>query len=138
MTPLFDFLTRRANLLLLSAGLTLSTTSLYAGSILVNWDFEGSTYLGPNNDIVPTGWTVGPPGQISQSDLHIDTAVNPPTFLGPESGAHYVRFQSPAIDGTRDCLFQNLVTIPGQTYIVSFWVAITSTSEGNNLGLNPV
>lgn len=106
-----------------------------SAAIVVNGNFDGSTYVGPNGDIVPTGWTVGPPGSVSDSKVNVESTTNPPTFLGPESGADYVRFQSPSTNG-RDCLYQDLTTVGGQQYVVSFWVAITSTSAGNNLGLD--
>jgi hypothetical protein len=111
--------------------------AVFRNNILVNGDFEGATYA-TTGDMLPSGWSLGPPSPATLSKVNVDTAVNPATFLGPESGTHYIRFQSPANNGTRDCLLQDLNTVAGHIYVVSFWVAITSTSAGNTLGLNPV
>jgi hypothetical protein len=113
--------------------------AVFSNNILVNGDFEGTTYTdATTGDVLPSGWSEGPPSPATLSKVNVDSAVNPTTFLGPESGTHYMRFQSPANNGTRDCLYQDLNTVAGQPYTVSFWVAITSTSVGNTLGLDPV
>ena len=113
--------------------------AVFRNNILVNGDFEGATYAdATTGDVLPSGWSLGPPSPATLSKVNVDTAVDHATFLGPESGTHYIRFQSPANNGTRDCLLQDLNTVAGHTYAVSFWVAITSTSAGNTLGLNPV
>jgi hypothetical protein len=113
--------------------------AVFRNNILVNGDFEGATRTdATTRDVLPNGWSLGPPSPSTLSKVNVDTAVNSATFLGPESGTHYIRFQSPANNGTRDCLLQDLNTVAGHIYVVSFWVAITSTSAGNTLGLNPV
>jgi Dockerin type I domain len=107
-------------------------------NILVNGSFEGATSIdSTTGDILPTGWQLGPPSPATLSKVNVDSAINAATFLGPEAGTHYARFQSPANNGTRDCLLQDLTTIAGQKYAVSFWAAETSTSVGNNSGLDP-
>src|ERR1700690_823115 len=109
-----------------------------ANNLVVNGSFEGATATDPTTgDILPTGWQLGPPSPATLSKCNVDTATNAPTFLGPEDGSHYARFQSPANNGTRDCLLQDLTTVVGRKYAVSFWVAETSTSVGNNSGLDP-
>ncbi len=123
--------------LALSLGLFASNAA--ASNIVVNGGFEGTTYVdSATGDILPTGWTNGPPYPASSSNVNVSSAVDAATDLGPVSGSNFIRFQSPANNGSRDCLYQDLITIPGQLYTVSFWVGITSTSVGNNLGLNPV
>jgi autotransporter passenger strand-loop-strand repeat protein len=113
--------------------------AVFSNNILVNGDFEGSTFTdAATGDVLPNGFSLGPPSPASLSKANVDTAVDTATFLGPQSGTHFMRFQSPANNGTRDCLYQDINTVAGQTYTVSFWVAITSTSVGNNLGLDPV
>jgi Immunoglobulin I-set domain len=113
--------------------------AVFRNNILVNGDFDGATRTDAiTGDMLPNGWSLGPPSPATLSKVNVDSAVNSATFLGPESGAHYIRFQSPANNGTRDCLLQDLNTVAGHTYVVSFFVAITSTSAGNTLGLNPV
>jgi hypothetical protein len=118
-----------------AAALTCLAGSASAANIVMNGNFEGGTYSGPNGDVVPNWWTVGPPAFTSQSDVNVETATNPAIDLGPESGSAYMAFQSPATDG-RDCLWEDLNTVAGQVYDISFWVAITSTSVGNNIGLD--
>lgn len=114
-------------------------SSASANNLVANGSFEGSTYVDQNTgDLMPSGWTVGPPSPAALSKLNVSSTTDAATELGPEDGAHYMRFQSPANNGTRDCLLEDLVTTAGQSYNVSFWVADTSTSVGNNVGLNPV
>ena len=121
------------------AVIVLSIAPFAVANVLVNGNFEGGTYVDSGTgDILPIGWVVGPPSPASLSKVNIDTAVNPAIDLGPQDGTHYARFQSPATNGTRDCLLQDIPTAAGKPYTVSFWVAITSTSVGNFLGLNPV
>jgi hypothetical protein len=109
-----------------------------ANNIVVNGSFEGATTIdSTTGDILPAGWQLGPPSPATLSKVNVDSAINSATFLGPEAGSHYARFQSPANNGTRDCLLQDLTTVAGQKYSVSFWVADTSTSVGNNSGLDP-
>ena len=110
---------------------------VWASNIVVNGDFEGTTYTGPNNDIVPTGWLLGPPSYSTQSRLNVESTVDPSNDLAPESGSNYVAFQSIATSG-KDCLYQDLTTVAGMSYDVSFWVAITTTSVGNNVTFDPV
>ncbi len=40
-------------------------------------------------------------------------------------------FQSPETDGSQDCLVQSFSTVVGQSYVVSFWVAITAAHGSN-------
>src|SRR6516225_4292473 len=102
-----------------------------AANLIVNGDFEGTTTVDPSTgDVLPSSWFLGPPSPFTLSKTNVDTATNPSVDLGPQSGTHYVRFQSTANNGTRDCLWQDISTVPGQQYTVSFWVADTSTSVG--------
>jgi hypothetical protein len=110
-----------------------------ATNLVTNGSFEGGTVVDPaTGDILPAGWTLGPPSPANLSKINIDSATNPATDLGPEDGTHYARFQPPATNGTRDCLLQDISTVAGKQYVVSFWVAATSTSVGNNSGMDPV
>ena len=124
--------TRFWSLLLGIGGLYLSTNGAQANA-LVNGDFEGGTYSG-TGDNLPNSWILGPPSNSALSKVNVDSAVNAPTDLGPESGSFYLRFQSPETDGSRDCVLQDFSTVALQQYTVSFWVAITSTSVGNTFG----
>lgn len=111
----------------------------WCANIVTNGDFEAGTLVdAATGDILPTGWVNGPPSPSTLSKVNVDTAVNAAMDLGPESGTHYVRYQSPATNGTADCLLQDLTTVSGQQYRVSFWIAATSTSAGNPSGINPV
>jgi autotransporter-associated beta strand protein len=123
------------------AGTLLFTTgsSASATNLVANGSFEGSTYVDPTTgDLLPSGWTLGPPSPATLSKVNVSSTTDAATDLGPEDGANYMRFQSTANNGTRDCLLQDLVTTAGRSYNVSFWVADTSTSVGNNASLNPV
>jgi hypothetical protein len=100
---------------------------------------KGGTFVdATTGDILPTGWTNGPPSPFTLSKVNVDTAVSAAVDLGPQSGTHYVRYQSPANNGTADCLLQDLTTVRGQEYTISFWIAATSTSANNPSGINPV
>ncbi len=108
-------------------------------NLLVNGNFDGGTKVdSTTNDLLPSGWSLGPPSPATLSKVNVDTAIDVSTDLGPESGTQYVRFQSPANNGTRDCLWQDIPTVAGQQYTISFWVALTSTSVGNTSGLDPI
>jgi hypothetical protein len=123
----------------LAAALLLFATGRAPANLITNGSFEGSTFTDPTTgDTLPTGWTLGPPSPSNLSKVNVDSAVNAPTDLGPFDGTHYLRFQSTANNGTRDCVWQDIPTTPGASYTISFAVAITSTSVGNNLGLDPI
>jgi hypothetical protein len=108
-------------------------------NIAVNGDFEGGTFVDAGTgDVLPNGWTNGPPSPAALSKINVDTAVDVAVELGPESGTHYARYQSAATNGMADCLLQDLTTVQGQAYTVSFWIAATSTSVGNPSGIIPV
>jgi hypothetical protein len=112
---------------------------LAAANLVVNGSFEGGTYIDPSTgDVLPSGWVLGPPSPFTLSKVNVDSATDPATDLGPEDGTHYLRYQSTANNGTRDCVLQDIPTVSGAQYNISFWVAITSTSVGNSLGLDPV
>jgi len=107
------------------------TGSSGSANILINGSFEGSTYAGPNGDIVATGWTLLPTDDVSLSDFNIESTLNPQTFQGAEDGTHYAAFRSRETNGSQDCFVQFFNTIAGQQYTVSFWVAITAASVSN-------
>jgi hypothetical protein len=109
-------------------------------NLIVNGDFEAGTFnsFAGASVAMPDNWVLGPPSPTNLSDVNVDTALNPATDLGPESGTHYLRFQSTANNGSRDCVWQDIPTTPGVQYDVSFWVALTSTSVGNVSGLDPI
>ena len=107
-----------------------------SADLVTNGNFEGATSIDPTTgDKLPAGWTLGPPYPSNLSDVNVSSATNPATFLGPQSGSSYMRYQSTAnvYQGNADCLYQDLATIAGMTYTVSFWVAITTDSTfGSN------
>ena len=114
------------------------SVSAQAANLVVNGSFEGATYTDAWGNVVGTGWILSGPNPDTLSNCNVDSAVNASIELGPQDGSHYVRFQSTAMNGTRDCLVQYIDTVAGQQYTVSFRVAITSTSVGNYSGLEPV
>jgi autotransporter-associated beta strand protein len=118
---------------------TLLASRARAANLITNSSFEGATTIDPTTgDILPVGWILGPPSPATLSKVNIDTAINLSTDLAPEDGSQYARFQSPANNGTRDCLYQYITTTPGTLYNISFWVTLTSTSVGNVSGLDPI
>lgn len=121
--------------LLLAALLLVCTRPAWA-NLFVNGDFESGTYsatFGSSTDALPNGWTNSPPDAMSNLNVFANGS-------GPgsaESGAHYVAFQSAELDGSQDCLNQVITTVPNQKYVVSFWVAMTSSPGSNVFGLSP-
>jgi hypothetical protein len=122
----------------MGASLTCLAGGAFASNIVVNGDFEGGSYTAgqPAGDSVPNGWLLGPPSYSINSNINVLSAVNGSIDQGPESGGDYIGFHSPETDGSRDCLYQQLTTVAGQTYTISFWVASTASSVGNNVGLD--
>jgi hypothetical protein len=57
--------------------------------------------------------------------------------LGPQSGTNYMSFQSKETDGSQDCLYQQLPTVAGQEYLITFYVAITAATTGPYAYLDP-
>lgn len=112
------------------------TPAASAASIVANGSFENGFYTAgnPNNEKVPNSWILGPPSFFIQSNLNVQSTVDNSIFEGPEDALNYVAFMSSATSG-RDCLYQDLTTVAGQTYDISFWVAITAAA-GNNIGLD--
>jgi hypothetical protein len=108
-----------------------------------NGNFEGGTQSVPGipQDSIPAGWQLGPPSPASLSNVSVTNVVDSTQHLHAADGSgNYVRFQSTASNGTKDCLFQDFDTVAGQQYKVTFSVALTSAGAGNNaaIGLNPV
>ena len=104
-------------------------------SPFTNGDFEGGTYpqtFGASNDTLPNSWTNSPPTAMSNLDVFA-TGSGPGS---PQSGTHYVAFQSAESDGSQDCLNQIFTTVLGQKYTISFWVSMTASS-GSQFGLSP-
>jgi hypothetical protein len=128
---LFCFVSALLTLMVLVQRAWPQTGSGASGNLIVNGSFEGTTYTGPNGDIVATGWTLLPTNHVSLSDFNIESTVNPLTFQGAEDGTHYAAFRSRETDSSQDCFVQFFDTIPGQQYTVSFWVAITAASVSN-------
>jgi hypothetical protein len=129
--------TARIGIAALSLILSVGTAS---AQVVVNGDFENGSYAygGGTPSTVPNGWVLGPPAVLSTSNMTVLSGVGPLLNQGPQSGTHYVAFQSTSTNGF-DCLYQDLATIAGQQYSVSFWVAIApGTAGGTPPGLHPV
>ncbi len=107
-----------------------------AGNIVVNGGFEGGTFV-QDGDTLPDGWGLSPTDNVALSNCGVSSAVNAPSDLGPESGTNYMSFQSHETDGSQDCLYQQLPTVAGQKYLITFWVAITSGTIGPDAYLDP-
>jgi len=119
----------------LLAGLFILSSRVFADSLVTNGDFESGSYsqtFGTSTDNLPNGWSNSPPTNLSKVNVFANGS-------GPgsaQSGTHYLAFQSAVTDGTQDCLFAVLNTVPNQKYTVSFWVAMTASS-GAQFGLGP-
>jgi hypothetical protein len=125
-------------LLIVGGAHSLSMRAL-AANLVVNGSFEGETYLDSRTgNILPSGWTLNPQDPAEFSKVNVDSAIDASIQLGPQDGSKYLRFQSTASNGSRDCFYQYINTVAGQQYRVSFWVAMTSTIVGNRSGLDPV
>jgi autotransporter-associated beta strand protein len=117
-------------------GIFLLPAASSAENIVVNGDFEGSTYV-EYGDNLPDNWELYPTDNSSLSSCGVSNAVNSAIDLGPESGTNYMTFQSRETDGSQDCLFQQLPTVTGQQYLITFSVAITSGSLALDAFLDP-
>jgi hypothetical protein len=101
------------------------------GSIVANGGFTGSTYtviFQPVTDILPVDWSVLAPTPSSASDINVVSASSFPGFTAPNSSGFYVAFMSKAQNNTQDCFYQDLATVAGQKYTLTFSAAITSAS----------
>lgn len=104
-------------------------------NILINGDFSGGTYvasIGGVNDILPAGWQDYGPTPLSLTDLNVVSASEFPTIADTPGAANYMAFASSATT-TQDCLLQDLNTVAGQAYVITFWAAITSASQSVQL-----
>jgi PEP-CTERM motif len=128
--------------ILLTVAAFLGSALTASANIVINGDFEGGTTTNSYGENFPNSWQLGPPSPDTLTNVNVSSTVDPSTFLGPESGTDYLRFQSTANNGTRDCVYQDLNTIAGQSYTISFWVAITTdssfTGANGNTSLNPI
>jgi hypothetical protein len=116
--------------------LFLLTAKASAVNLLVNGNFEGGTYV-EYGDTLPDGWSLYPVDDQSLSNCGVSSATNAAIDLGPQSGTNYMSFQARETDGSQDCLFQNLATVVGQKYLITFYVAITSGTIGPDAYLDP-
>jgi len=114
----------------------LLTAKSQASNIVVNGSFESGTYS-EYGDALPNDWSLSPTDSVALSNCGISSAVNPAEDLGAESGTAYMTFQSDETDGSQDCLYQQLPTVAGQEYLITFSVAITSGTIGPDAYLDP-
>ncbi len=109
-----------------------------AANIAANGSFEGPTYVdSETGETLPTDWSLSPTDDVSLSSVYVSSAVNPAIDLGAESGTNYMSFQSKETDGSQDCLNQQLDTVAGQEYKITFSVAITAATTGPYAYLKP-
>jgi hypothetical protein len=122
---------------ILIAGVVLATLPSVAAAtnLVVNPDFEGSTYTfntGAITENLPSGWTLGPPASTTASDVNVTNATG--SGLGPQNGSDYLRYQATSNEltgGGEDCVYQDIPTVAGQQYLLSYWVADTGTNTSN-------
>lgn len=107
-----------------------------ASNIVVNGDFEESTDVA-DGDTLPSSWGLNSTDNVALSNCGVSSAVNPAIDLGPQSGTNFMTFQSHETDGSQDCLYQQLPTVVGQKYLITFSVAITSGTIGPDAYLDP-
>ena len=108
----------------------------WGANIVQNGDFEDGTYS-EYGDALPNDWGLSPTDNVSLSNCGGSNVVNPAMDLGAESGTAYMTFQSSETDGSQDCLYQQLPTVAGQEYLITFSVAITSGTIGPDAYLDP-
>ncbi len=103
----------------------------WGANILLNGTFTGSTYtdtFGTVVDILPANWYDAPPTPSTLSNLNRVAASAYPGFADPAGAGFYVAFKSGAQNDSQDCFFQDIPTVPGQTYTLSFDAALTAAS----------
>jgi hypothetical protein len=109
-------------------------SSASASNLLTNGNFSEQSSLGACNDAsgqysngtpepqdnLPCGWGLDGPATVS--DVNV---VAPSTYglADPEGSANYVAFSGGG--GGQDCLTETIPTTIGDTYTISFWVAVT-------------
>lgn len=125
-------------------------------NLFVNGDFTGGEYQdtaanappplslaavgwGPAapQDFLPNSWYLSPPADPAQSNVNVfaDTVAGVTDPVCNCSSGYYVAFASasevtPVNDG-QDCLYQEIPTVVGHEYTISFWVAITAAATSN-------
>jgi hypothetical protein len=103
------------------------------GNLVFNGNFSGGTSpqnFGGTIDILPNGWTLNPPNTASTTNLNVVPALS--GFTDPlNDSPQYMAFASSSTAG-QDCLFNSIMTTPGQQYQVSFWLAISSPGASSS------
>lgn len=98
-------------------------------NIVMNGNFSsGVTHiqdLGSVINVLPDKWD-NVPANISK--LNVIAAGSNGYPVDPLGSAFYMAFQSPSQDNTQDCFYQIFNTIAGQSYTLSFWLAIVGSS----------
>jgi hypothetical protein len=98
-------------------------------NIVMNGNFSsGVTHnqvLGSVTNVLPDQWDNAP---ASISKLNVIAAGSNGYPVDPLGSAFYMAFQSPSQDNTQDCFYQIFNTTAGQSYTLSFWLAIVGSS----------
>jgi hypothetical protein len=105
----------------LAAGAMFSLTAPASANLVTNGDFEADS---PASQTAPLGWTLTPAS--SGSDFFVGAG---PGF-GAFAGANSANFG--ATGNFDDVLSQILTTTPGQSYTISFELALASTDSQND------
>lgn len=102
------------------------------GNLTSNGNFSSGTFtesFGTATDILPVDWALDPPSTASTSNINVIASMSG-IYADPLGSSDYVAFDSAATSG-QDCLWQSIPTVAGQTYIVSFYAAMTGSSVAN-------
>ena len=136
-----------ANILVTNQGTVAANLAfgLQVGQQLVqNGGFEAGT----TNGVLPINWTIVDASSGGSANDYVDNGTNSNLAITPHSGTYYFLYTQ---SSPLAYLSQTLTTIPGQSYLLSFWLAnpalgspaqfvanwITNTSStGTNTVLN--
>lgn len=92
------------------------------------------TQFGTATDNLPVDWGNDPPNSPSQSDLNVVTQGSESITAPAGYTGDYVAFTSKSTNG-QDCLYQDIPTVVGDTYTLTFDLGIVGASS--NLYLAP-
>lgn len=121
--------------LFLLAGVSIWSAGIArANNLVMNGDFSGATFTSApycdgspqvcTTDILPVDWNNDPPGTDHLSNVNVVTASSM-GVAAPDGGKQYIAFSSPSI---ADCLFQDIPTVAGQWYTLTFNLAVTQAT----------
>jgi len=92
------------------------------GNLLTNGDFSGDTYTSNGNDATPIGWTYANNYGVTEGGGGVSAECG-------QGDSNYCWYDG-AVQAY-DAISQTIQTIPGDHYLISFWVADNSYFSGD-------